>query len=116
MCCTNRKIPSIVVTIFSSITLLLALVMVILSIRFNNSGLSEPLVEFDDYTNGAFVILLCSSLIALFAGMCGLTLYCIKSRFCAVIFGCLLLPAASAVFLFGMSIAVVSNTDQGTLQ
>ena len=116
MCCTNRKVPAVVVTIFSSITLLLALVMIILSIRFNNSGLAEPVGEFDDYTNGAFVVLLCAALIAMFAGMCGLTLYCCKSRFCAVIFGCLLLPMATCVFSFGMSIAAISNTDESTLR
>ena len=116
MCVTNRKIPAVVVAIFSSITLILALVMIILSIRFNNSGLSSNMGSFDDYTNEAFLVLTCSSLLALFAAIYGLTLYCCKNRCCAVIFGCLLLPAASCVTLFGLWIATISNTDAGTLR
>ena len=116
MCVTNRKIPAIVVAIFSSITLILSLVMIILSIRFNNSGLSSDMGSFDDYTNEAFLVLVCAALIALFSGIYGLVLFCCKSRFCAVIFGCLLLPAASFVLLFGFTIATISNTDASTLR
>ena len=116
MCVTNRKIPSCVVAIFSSITLLLSLVMVILSIRFNNSGLSSNMGDFDDYSNGAFLVLLAAALVAMVSAFFGLLLYCCKSRFCAVIFGCLLLPAASYVLLFGFGIATISNTDESTLR
>ena len=116
MCVTNRKIPAVVVAIFSSITLILALVMVILSIRFNNSGLSSNMGSFDDYTNEAFLVLAIAALITLVSSIYGLVLYCCKNRFCAVIFGCLLLPAASFVLLFGFTIATISNTDASTLR
>ena len=117
MCVTNRKIPAVLVAMFSSITLLLAMVMIVLSFRFNEtleqtSGKSD----FDSYTNSAFIMLLTASLIAFFSGIFGLMLFCIKSRFCAVIFGCLLMPAATCVFVFGMSIATISNTDESTLR
>ena len=73
MCVTNRKIPVLGVTIFSAITLILSLVMVGFAVRFNNSGFSKDLGEFDDYTNEAFVILFAASLIAFVASVCGLT-------------------------------------------
>ena len=116
MCVTNRKIPSCVVAIFSSITLVLSLVMIILAIRFNNSGLSSNMGEFDDYTNEAFLLLLCAAIVTLIASLFGLVLYCCKSKCCAVIFGCLLLPTASFVLVFGFTIGVISNTDESTLR
>ena len=115
MCVTNRKIPTLGVTIFSVITLLLSLVMAVFAIRFNNSGLTKNLGEFDDYTNEAFLILLGASCVALVASICGLTVSCCKKKICTIIFGCVLLPAASCVLLFGFTLALVSNTDSSTL-
>lgn len=116
MCVTNRKIPVLGVTIFSAITLILSLVMVGFAVRFNNSGFSKDLGEFDDYTNEAFVILFAASLIAFVASVCGLTLFCVNKKVLTILFGCVLLPAASLVFLFGFSIATISNTDESTLR
>lgn len=116
MCVTNRKIPALGVTIFSAITLILSIVMVVFAIRFNNAGFSKDLGEFDDYTNEAFLILFVASCIAFIASVCGLTLYCVKKKLFAVIFGCILLPAASLVFFFGFTLATISNTDESTLR
>ena len=115
MCVANRKVPAAIVTIFSSIIVLLSLVMAILAIRFNTQGITSSLGEFDDYTNSAFLILLTSAIVALLSGIFGLFLYCCKNRFCAVMFGCLLLPSATAVFCFGLSIGAISNTSEETL-
>ena len=116
MCVSNRKIPEVIVAIFSGVTLLLAVVMVVLAIRFNQSGLSSDLGEFDDYTNTAFLSLGMAAVVTILTGIFGLTLYCCKHRLCAVIFGCLLLPAASFVFIGGFMIATISNTDVATLR
>jgi len=72
--------------------------------------------EFDDYTNTAFLALGSATVVTIFAGIFGITLYCCKFRLCAVIFGCLLLPAASFVFIGGFMIGLISNTDEATLQ
>lgn len=117
MCVGDKRVPSLIVLFFSCVTLLLAFVMIVLSIRFNNSGLSSSMGDFDDYTNSAFLFLLGSALIALLAGGFGVGLYCMKSnRICAVVFGCILLPAASMVFIGGFTIATISNTDVSTLR
>ena len=115
MCVSNRKVPTVVVTILSTVILLLSLVMIILSIRFNTKGITTNLGEFDEYANNAFLVLLFSSLIAMVSGLCGISLYCCKPRIFPVIFGCLMLPAATVVFLFGFSISTISNTSEETL-
>ena len=51
MCVTNRKVPEVIVALFSGVILLLSFVMVVLAIKFNNSGLSSNMGDFDDYTN-----------------------------------------------------------------
>lgn len=116
MCVTNRKVPEFIIMIFSGFILLMSFVMVLLAIKFNNSGITGDLGEIDDYTNQAFVGLLLGAFIALFIGIFGLCTKCCKHRCHAVLFGCFLLPAASFVFICGFSIATISNTDEATLR
>ena len=103
MCFEERKIPACIVGTLSVITLLLSLTMVVLAIRFNNSGLSTDLGEMGDYANFAFYALLAASILALGAACCGIATCKWSNRCIAVVFGYTLLPAACIITVYPAS-------------
>jgi hypothetical protein len=98
------------------ILFLIAVVMILLSIKFNNSGLSTDLGSMGDYTNVAFYILLSASIVALLSAICGCLSCKIKHRMVTVCFGCTLLPAALLIVIFGVLLTSVSNTDEAKIK
>ena len=116
MCFEERKIPAAIVGILSVILFILAVVMILLSIKFNNSGLSTDLGSMGDYTNVAFYILLTASIVALMSAICGCLSCKIKHRCITVCFGLTLLPAALAIVIFGVLLTGVSNTDEAKIK
>lgn len=116
MCFEERKIPAAIVGILSVITLIISVVMIVLSIKFNNGTLSTNFGSMEDYTNTAFYILLGASVVAFFAACCGIVTCKWSNRCIAVIFGCTLLPAAALILIFGVVLTGVSHTDEATLK
>jgi len=116
MCFEERKVPATIVCILSGITLAIAVVMILLSIRFNNSGISTDLGSMGDYANTAFYMLITASIIALASSVCGILSCACKNRLFVVLFGCTLLPAALIMTIFGVMLTGVSNTDEAQLR
>lgn len=116
MCFEERKIPAAIVGVLSVIVLILAIVMIFLSIRFNNSGLSTDLGSMSDYSNFAFIFLMSASILALLASICGIITCKVKNRCVAVCFGCSLLPAALIISVFGVILGTISHTSDEDLQ
>ena len=102
--------------LLSVLTLVLSIVMIALSIRFNNSGLTTDLGKMSDYSNFAFVALLIASIIAFMAACCGMLTCKCTNRCIAVVFGCTLLPAALVIVTFGFILTGVSHTSEADLQ
>ena len=116
MCFDERKIPAAIVGVLSVIALILAIVMVFLSVRFNNSGLSTDLGSMGDYANFAFIFLISASILALLASICGIITCKVKNRCVAVCFGCSLLPAAVVITIFGVILGTISHTSDEDLE
>lgn len=116
MCFEERKIPACIVGGLSIVTLVLAVAMILLSIRFNNSGLSTDMGELGDYANFAFIALMAASILALGAAICGILTCKISNRCLACSFGCTLLPAALILLVCGIIIGGVSHTSEEDLR
>jgi hypothetical protein len=90
--------------------------MIVLSIKFNNDGLSTDLGSAGQYANTAFYGLMTASIIALMAAICG-CISCKKSNRCiSMCFGCTLLPATIIILVFGIGISSVSSTKEDELR
>lgn len=119
MCFRERKVPAGIVGCLSVIVMLLALMMIFLSIRFNSGiggmqmALGDNLGEgVGDYANFAFYALIIASVVALFASICGICA-CKKTNRCmSVCFGCTLLPATLTLLIFGILLTTVSHTSE----
>ena len=116
MCFEERKKPACCVGMLSAITFIIAVVMIVLSVRFNNSGLSTELGSMGDYANGSFYFLLIGALVALAAGICGLLSVCIKNRIVVFVFGLTLFPAAMVILITGGIVLGVSSTKEDDLK
>jgi len=116
MCFEERKIPAAIVGVFSIILFIISLVMIALSVKFNNSGLSTDLGSMGDYTNVAFIVLLTASIVALMSAICGCLSCKIKNRIVTVCFGLTLLPAAVAIIVFGAILTGISNTPESEIR
>jgi hypothetical protein len=69
-----------------------------------------------DYANFAFYALLCASILACMAAVCGcLTCKC-THRAVAVCFGLTLLPAAAVILVFGIVLTGISHSDEQDLR
>ena len=115
MCFSERKIPATIVGVLSCVTLLISILMIVLAIRFNNSGISNDLGSMGDYANVAFIFLLSASIVAFMAACCGLLTCKCENRCIAVIFGCTLLPAALVIVVFGFMLTSISGTDEAKI-
>jgi hypothetical protein len=89
--------------------------MIVLAIRFNNSGMSTDLGSMGDYANVAFYFLISASIVAFMSACCGLLTCKCTNRCIAVIFGCTLLPAALIIVVFGFLLTGISGTDEAKL-
>ena len=116
MCFSERKTPAGIVGCLAVITLILSIVMIVLAVRFNNSGLTTDMGAASDYSNFAFMALLVASVIAFMSACCGIATCKCTNRCIAVIFGCTLLPAALVILGFGIVLSGVSYTDEVTLK
>ena len=116
MCFSERKIPACIVGGLSVITLILAVVMILLSVRFNNSGLSTDLGDLGDYANFTFIALMAASILALGAAICGILTCKFSNRCIAVTFGCTLLPAALIILVYGIILGGISHTSEEDLR
>jgi len=97
------------------VILVLAVCMIVLSVRFNNNGLSTELGSAGEYANLAFYGLMTASVIALMSAICGCISCKSSNRCCTVIFGCTLLPATALVLVFGITVSSVSYTKESEL-
>jgi len=100
----------------SFVILILAVCMIVLSVRFNNNGLSTELGSAGEYANLAFYGLMTASVIALMSALCGCISCKSSNRCCTVIFGCTLLPATILVLVFGITVSSVSYTNEAELK
>ena len=116
MCYQERKLPAAVVGLLSFVTLALAVLMALLAIRFNNSGLTAELGTMDDYSNFAFSFLLGASAVAFLFACCGLFVCKIKRIGCTLCFGCFLFPVAIAITAFGFVLTGVSHSKEADLK
>ena len=116
MCFEERSKPAAIVGCLSVILFLIAVGMIILSVRFNNEGLSTDLGSMGDYTNFAFFALLAAAISALLTAICGCLVCKIPKRWLAVCFGCTLLPAALIMTVFGFLLTGISHTDEEKFQ
>jgi len=103
------------VGVLSGITLILSVLMIVLAVRFNNSGISTDLGSMGDYANVAFIFLLTASIVAFMAACLGLLTCKCENRCFAVIFGCTLLPAALVIVVFGFMLTGISGTDEAKI-
>jgi hypothetical protein len=113
MCFESRKCPAMIVGIFSVVALILGLLMVVLSVKFNTNDFATEVDALGDYQNTAFYMLLGGSLVAVGAGICGICVCLKKQMFCCnVITGLFLMIAFLFLFISGIVITGVSNTDE----
>ena len=118
---SERKIPAAIIGVLSTVVLLLSLLMIYLSLRFNSGvgGLEYKLGNMGegigDYANVAFVALLIASIVALMSSICGILTCCKANRCIAFVFGCTLLPATLTLLTFGMILSTVSHTSEEDL-
>ena len=114
--CKTRKCPAVTVGIFSVLTLLLGIAMIVLSIRFTTSNFSKDVKALGNYQSMAFYMLLAGAITAVLTGICGIIL-CAK-RFpiiCNIAVGFFFLCGFLLLFVNGLAIAAVSNTKIETL-
>lgn len=115
MCWKERKIPAAVVGTLSVMTLVLAICMALLAVRFNNSGISTDLGSLADYANFTFITLVSLAGAALLWSLWGLCVCKFKNRCIAICFGCTLLPIALSIVIGGVILTTVSHTDEADL-
>ena len=115
MCFSERKIPAAVVGTLSIITLLLSVGMGFLAVRYNNSGLSKDLGEMGDYTNFAFMSLLCSAILAFLVSICGLCVCKMNRPGLAICLGLMLFPISILVLVGGVVLTTVSHANEEDL-
>lgn len=115
--CKSRKVPANTLGIFSVLTLLFGIAMIVLAIRFTTSGFSKDVKALGNYTSSAFFMLLAGAIVAVLTGLCGIWV-CTKKR--SIIFnmvvGLFFLIAFLLLFVNGIAIAFVSGTKPETLQ
>lgn len=105
--------------------MIVGFIMIFLSFRFKSAEVfnlgneeeeaSDSTNEISEFKNTAFTVLLIVSVIGVILGGCGVSLMFIKNRGCAVLFGCTLLPIWIIMFVFGIVIAVFSNSSKSTI-
>lgn len=114
--CKTRKCPAVTVGIFSVLTLLLGIAMIVLSIRFTTSNFSKDVKALGNYQSMAFYMLLAGAITAVLTGICGIIL-CAKKFpiICNIAVGFFFLAGFLLLFVNGLAIAAVSNTKIETL-
>ena len=127
MCFKQRKKPAISVGILSGLVVIVGCLMAFLSIRFSDAEVfnlgdesknqkQDGINQISDFKNTAFYLLITASIASIFIGICGVSLMCVKARGCAVMYGCFLLPAWIILFVFGVLIAIFSNSSKTTIE
>ena len=103
--------------VFSVITILIGVAMVILSIRFTTSNFSQDVKALGNYQTSAFYMLLAGAITAVVTGVCGVVV-CVKRVpiLVNVIVGLFFLIAFLLLSINGIAIAMISNTKEETLQ
>jgi hypothetical protein len=90
--------------------------MILLSIKFNNSGITTDMGSMGDYANFAFYALLGASILACLSAVCGCMACKSQKRCVAWCFGITILPAAIVILGFGVILTGISHSDEQELR
>lgn len=114
-----RRQPAILVGMCGTLILLVGMLMIFLSFRFQNMAQIDE--KFDDeggfdFRRESVTVLMVIASITTILGVCGVSQMCIQHRGCVIMFGCFLLPAWMLTLSFGFFLFLTSNSSMSLIQ